>query len=336
MVGIESYGVALPHFRLSASAYVEAWGNCSARGLKQKAFCSYDEDPVTLGIEAARQSLERLPFDIEVSALFFGVTTPPYDEKPSAATLPTALFNSRAIRVTEITGSPQAGLQALISAIEFCSTHKEQYALAVTADAPVGKVDSGFEHSLGAAAAAFIVGSQGMVAVYKDSISLTRETFGSRFRRHGEETLTDLELRTRDNLIVLQDLGDLLSNKKVDKVRRLALGIETSLGRRAGKILGFPKAEIDALWCMIGDAGAASAPLALAASLDKARVGEKILCAGIGAGATAAWFGAGSQLSKRRRKGSKVADLIVGGELVDYLTYLKHRRVLSSKVRRGS
>ena len=60
MIGIESYGVALPTLRLPASAYVEAWGSCAARGLKQKAFCAYDEDPVTLGIGAAREALRRL------------------------------------------------------------------------------------------------------------------------------------------------------------------------------------------------------------------------------------------------------------------------------------
>ena len=198
MVGIESYGVALPRLRLPASAYVQAWGHCAAPGLKQKAFCSYDEDAVTLGIEAARRSFNSLPLDIEISAIFFGVTTPPYDEKPSAATLPTALFDNDTIRVTEITGSPQAGLQALVSAAEFCLAHKDQYALAVAADAPIGAPDSAFEHALRAAAAAFVVGWEGAAAIYNDSASLTRETFGSRFRRHGEAALNDLELRTRE------------------------------------------------------------------------------------------------------------------------------------------
>ena len=333
MVGIESYGVALPHLRLPASAYVEAWGHCAAPGLKQKAFCSYDEDAVTLGIEAARRSLNSLPFEIEISAVFFGVTTPPYDEKPSAATFPTALFNNDTIRVTEITGSPQAGLQALVSAAEFCLAHKDQYALAVAADAPIGAPDSAFEHALGAAAAAFVVGWEGAAAIYNDSVSLTRETFGSRFRRHGEAALDDLELRTRDNLAVLKELGDLLSTIELGNIRRLALGIESRLARNVGKILGLPKAEVDQLWCMIGDAGSASGPSAQAASLDRSRAGEKILCAGVGAGATAAWFTAGRHLSKRRRKGKKVSDLIVSGEPVDYITYLKHRRILSTKFR---
>ena len=125
MVGIESYAAALPALRLPAKAYVEAWGACGARGMKQKAFCAYDEDPVTLGIDAARAAIERASLgDARFDAVFFGVTTPPYDEKPSAATLPTALFDRADMRVTEIGGSSQAGMQALISAFEFCAAGK--------------------------------------------------------------------------------------------------------------------------------------------------------------------------------------------------------------------
>ena len=335
MTGIESYGVALPTLRLPASAYVEAWGSCAARGLKQKAFCAYDEDPVTLGIGAARQALRRLPTTVEIGALFFGVTTPPFEEKPSAATLPTALFKNSAMRVTEITGSPQAGVHALVSTVEYCMAGKGRYGLAVAADAPSGPADSNFEHALGAAAAAFVVGPDGGVASFENSFSVTRETFGSRFRRHGDDTLSDLELRTRDNLASAKALGIKMSLSQLGDVKHLALGADAGLMRGAGKALKQPQAEIDALWSMIGDAGSASAPFALAAALDVARDGERILCAGIGSGATAALLTAGKNLSKSRCVGLKARDLVAGGKVVDYITYLKHRRMLSSRFGRN-
>ena len=71
--------------------------------------------------------------------------------------------------------------------------------------------------------------------------------------------------------------------------------------------------------------------IALADALDVASDGERILCAGIGSGATAALLTAGKNLYKIRRKGLKVRDLIAGGKVVDYITYLKHRRMLSSR-----
>ena len=122
-----------------------------------------------------------------------------------------------------------------------------------------------------------------------------------------------------------------LSASKLGKVKRLALGADAGLMRGVGKALGLPDAETDALWSMIGDAGSASAPFALAAALDVMRAGDKILCAGIGSGVTAALLTAGKELSIRRRKGAKVADLVAGGKMVDYVTYLKHRRMLSSR-----
>ena len=101
--------------------------------------------------------------------------------------------------------------------------------------------------------------------------------------------------------------------------------------RGAGRALGQPDAVADATWSEIGDAGAAAAPFALAAALDEAEAGETILCAAIGAGATAALFRAGKGLAGIRRKGPKVAALMSAGRTVDYLSYLKHRRVLSSR-----
>jgi hydroxymethylglutaryl-CoA synthase len=328
MVGIESYGTALPALRLPAAAYVAAWGRCSARGLQRKAFCAYDEDAVTLGIEAARRALARAGGAAGIDAIFFGCTTPPYDEKPSAATLATALFEATALRVTEISGSPQAGLQALISALEFCAANGDKRALAVAADAPSAPADAPYEHGLGAAAAAFVVGAGAGAATLAASFAVTRETFGSRFRRHGGSQMTDLELRSRDSLAALQALGRTL---ELPKVKRIAMGADAGLMRGAARALGFADAILDDQWSRVGDAGAASATLALAAALDASRAGDTILCVAVGAGATAGAFTAGKGLARLRRKGAKVADQIDAGREVDYVSYLKHRRVLSSR-----
>lgn len=332
MTGIESYGIALPALRMEASEYVAAWGSCGARGMKQKAVCAYDEDAVTLAIEAARMALDRLgeAGAGRIDAMFFGVTTPPYDEKPSAATLATALTADRDLRVTEITGSPQAGIQALVSALEFSAANSGARALAISGDVPSAPPDAVYEHALGAGAAAFVVGGDGKAAEFSGHWAVTRETFGARFRRHGAEVLTDLELRTRDNLAVLQALGKVIP---ADKVSRLALGADAGLMRGAARALGLPDAETpaDALWSEIGDCGAASAPLALCAALDGARAGDGVLTAGLGGGGTAALFTAAKGLAPMRRKGVKLTDAIARGRAIDYVTYLKNRHVLSSR-----
>ena len=330
MVGIISYGASLPALRLPATAYKEAWGACGARGMVQKAFCAYDEDAVTLGIDAARSALGRLGNNQPaIGALFFGVTAPPFDEKPSAATLATALFDYKNIRVTEISGSPQAGMQAINSAIEYCQSNNGRSALAVVADAPIAPPDATFEHALGAAGAAFVIGPDGPVAEFLKCFSVTHETFGSRFRRRGEEMISDLELRTRDNLISIEELGKLTATSDVPK--RMALGVDAGLTRGVGRLLGNSEAIVDKIWTEIGDAGAAAAPCALVATLDNMRANETVLAVGVGAGATAVAFRAGGGLSESRRKGRKFSELIKCGRVVNYIDYLKHKRLLSSR-----
>lgn len=331
MAGIESYAAALPALRLPASAYVTAWGSCAARGMKSKACCAYDEDAVTLGVAAARAALERLDGTPKIAALFFGVTTPPYDEKPSAATLPTALFASNALRVTEISGSPQAGIQAMLSAIDYCKAHDGALALAVAADAPIAPPDAGFEHALGAGAAAFVIGPTASAAELLADFAVTQETFGARFRRHGQKELSDLELRTRDRETALAALGRALKAAGVEAPKHVALGADSGLARSAGRSLNAPDASVDGLWIDIGDAGAAAAPIALAAALDNAAPGEAILAAGLGSGASAALLRTGAGIESVRAKGRKVADLVGAGRSIDYIAYLKHRRVLSSR-----
>lgn len=330
-IGLAAYAAALPALRLPADAYKTAWGSCAARGLKRKAFCAYDEDPVTLAVAAARGALGRLEdgggagFD----ALFLGATTLPYEEKPAAATVLTALTARRDVRVVEIGGSPQAGLQALAAAWEFCAARPGRRALAVAADAPTAPPDMPYEHALGAGAAAFLVVPGGTVATFRDSAAVSRETFGARLRRRGEPTQRDLELRTDDLGPVVADLAAALGG--ADAPDRAAVGGDPGAVKRCQRPLKLPEDAVSAPWPELGDAGAATAPLALVDALDRAAPGEDVLAVALGAGATALRLQTGSGLPAVQHRGRSLADLAAAGREVDYLAYLRHRRLLSSR-----
>src|SRR3954454_20953664 len=60
-VGIVSWGVYLPYWRLQRSAIGVTLGTPSGRGTR--AVASYDEDTTTLGVEAARVALRGLEGD---------------------------------------------------------------------------------------------------------------------------------------------------------------------------------------------------------------------------------------------------------------------------------
>lgn len=328
-IGVLAYAHALPSLRLPAAAYREAWGGCQARGLKRKAFCAYDEDAVTLAIAAARAALTQVPDETRFDAVFLGATSLPYEEKPSGATVLSALTERRDLRVVEIAGSTQAGLQAVTAAWEFCSSAPGRRALAIAADAPSAPPDAPYEHALGAGAAAFLVGAGNPVAIFEQSYAVSRETFGRRLRRRGEATFQDLELRTDDVGPVLQDLR--ASMKRTPSARFLALGADAAAARRAPKVLGFDEVELSTPWSELGDCGAALAALSLCDALDRATPGDAILAVALGGGATALGLKAAEGTATPSPARPSLQDSAAAGREVGYLDYLRHRRMLSSR-----
>lgn len=318
MAMILSAAAALPQLRLPASAIRSMWGQAPS-GLKRKAVCAYDEDAVTLAVAAGRSALTRAEatgFD----ALFLGATTLPYEEKPSSATVLTALTSRRTVPVYELRGSPQAGLQALELACDWVAARPGSTALAIAADAPEGHPDQPVEHPLGAGAAAFLIGStEGGIARLGTPTSVTVETFGARFRRRGSPVLQDLELRTRplDTAIgLLKEAGALAA------AQHLATGLPARTAAGLAKATG---ADADDLFASLGDIGAAAAPVALVDALDRAVAGSRILAVATGAGAMAlpvtVLTPAGTTVT--------VAQQAAGGVEIDYPRYLRERRLLS-------
>jgi hydroxymethylglutaryl-CoA synthase len=82
----------------------------------------------------------------------------------------------------------------------------------------------------------------------------------------------------------------------------------------------------------IGDSGSASPLIGLCAVLDIARPGDRILVAsyGSGSGSDAISLVATSQLVERRNKAPMVESHLAQKEYIDYLTYLKFRRMLGA------
>ncbi|MFP5414356.1 MAG: hydroxymethylglutaryl-CoA synthase, partial [Gammaproteobacteria bacterium] len=69
MSGILRYGSYIPYFRLDRQA--------AGIGRGERAIASYDEDSVSMAVEAGRQALGGAAVD----TLMFATTSPPYAEK---------------------------------------------------------------------------------------------------------------------------------------------------------------------------------------------------------------------------------------------------------------
>jgi len=126
--GITRYGSYLPYFRLQRSAI--------GAGRGERAVASYDEDSVSMAVEASRDALRDAP---EIDTLIFATTSPPYAEKLNAATLQAALNLDETVRSLELGASSRMGLGALLLAADIAAAGGRALAAAAIRVAAVSK-----------------------------------------------------------------------------------------------------------------------------------------------------------------------------------------------------
>jgi len=90
-VGIVGYGVSIPYARIKTEEIARAWEKPFNPGdsllVKEKAVPNFDEDAVTLSVEAATNAITRAKIKAdEIGAVFVGSESHPYAVKPSGTT----------------------------------------------------------------------------------------------------------------------------------------------------------------------------------------------------------------------------------------------------------
>ena len=169
--GILSYGAYLPRRRLQRSSILAAnsWFAPGLRGLAkgERTMANWDEDSVTMAVEAARDCLGGLaPADL--GQLMFASTTHPYDDRQNAAIVANALHLGSSLRVLDVTGSQRAGTSALISALNSGGN-----ALVAAAEHRLAQAASPQEMHYGDGGAALLLGRGATVARFIGSHSET-------------------------------------------------------------------------------------------------------------------------------------------------------------------
>ena len=115
MPGISAIGAYVPKYRLARSLFAQAWG--SGGGPGERAVASYDEDTLSLAVNAAVDAINAHGRD-GIDAVYFASTTAPYREKSSAALVTAAADLGTNIRTADFGGSLRSGAMALRAAIE--------------------------------------------------------------------------------------------------------------------------------------------------------------------------------------------------------------------------
>jgi 3-hydroxy-3-methylglutaryl CoA synthase len=325
--GISAFGAYVPKLRIDRAIIADAhkWAVPSLRGAAKgsRAFTSWDEDAITMAVEAARDALGAGDA-IGVKAVRLASTNLPYADLQNAAIVARAIGAPESVASTDAAGSQRAGTSALLQALK-----GGEPALVIGSDNPFGKPASAQELGFGAGAAAFLVSDEKVAARLIGSATITN-VFVDHFRSADAGNDYNWEERwVRDEgyaKIVPAAVSAALADAQ------LAIGdiqhfVMPSYLRGAAdavaKKLKFAGAVASGLEDGIGYAGAAHALLMLASVLETAEPGDRILLVGFGQGADALIFQATDAIKDARPARG------VSGAIADALPTDSYLRLLS-------
>lgn len=291
MPGISSVGAYIPKYRLPRSVFAQAWG--SGGGAGERAVASYDEDTLSLAVNAAVDALNAQGRD-DVDAVFFASTTAPYKEKSSAALVATAADLPANVRTADFGNSLRSGTSAFLAALDAIKAGSLRSVLVVASDTRRGFPKSSFEATFGDAAAAVILSNKQVAVNVTDYISTTSE-IADVWRRDSDQFVRSWE----DRFVITQGyeaitkaaLADLLTKNNLTNKDLTTAAIYGPEARNHGAVirsLGLDASQVAPnLIDGVGNAGAAHSLLMLVAALENAAPGDKVALASYGDGADA-------------------------------------------------
>jgi hydroxymethylglutaryl-CoA synthase len=273
----------LPLLRLDRVAAAKAlrFSGLGGRGAGFRATASWDEDSVTLAVEAVRHAIG----GAEPERLCFASTSAPFTERGHASLLVEALALSPSTRTIDVAGNRRCAVSALLDAL----LGKGDTVIAAGENRPT-KAGSPFQLAWGdGGSAVFVADEGGATLIGHASISHDFvDVYASREHPtpYGYEERFIKEVATKD--IFVPAIKAALANAGLTgaDIRQAAVCEPLSgMWRGIAKACGIdaPNHAGD-LAVVAGDLGAAHPIFALALALDAAKPGDKVLLAGFGSG----------------------------------------------------
>jgi len=297
MVGICSYGGYVPRYRLNRGVIYKAMGWMNPANIAnaggEKAVANSDEDSITLAVAAGIDCLKGIEHS-KVGGVYFASTSMPYKERLNAGIITSALGLNDQIRAADFSGGIKAGTTALLSALEGVQAKSVSNLLVCSSDCRLGRPASPQELIFGDAAAAFLVGDEGVIAEFKGAYSTTydfvdhyRGAFAKFDRQWEDRWIRDLGF---DQLVpeVVKGLLDKYGLNISDFSKVVYPCHYPAARKKLNKVLGIePKAVQDNLQTVMGESGTPQALVMLISALEEASPGDKILVVSFGSGCDA-------------------------------------------------
>lgn len=334
MVGITSYGAYVPLYRLSREAIARG-----ARG--EKAICNFDEDSVTMAAAAAIDCLTGVDRQT-VDGLYFATTTSPYKEKSAAVILAMAADLKQEALTVDFAHSLRAGTSAIMSAIDAVKAGSAKKVLVASADCRLGLPGTAYEQNFGDGAGALLIGDSDIIATIEASYSVYSEiqdvwrTDSDTFIRSWEDRFTTTHGYAASVSAAASGLLKKTGLKPADFAKVVFYTPDARRSADVAKRLGFdPKTQLqNPFFNEVGSTGTAMPLMLLAAALEEAKAGDRILMASYGNGSDALVLQVTDQISKIKPRRGMKGYLASKKVIDDYKQYLVWRGILPIEPRK--
>jgi len=346
-VGIVSYGTYVPRYRITPAEIGRIWGmdgEAMGKGLliHMKSVPSPDEDVITIATEAARNMMSRCKVDPkEIGAIYVGSESHPYAVKPTGTVVAEAICATPDMTAADLEFACKAGTAGIQICMGLVGSKMIRYGVAIGADTSQGAPGDALEYSASAGGAAYLIGSEKIIAKINKTLSYTTDTpdfwrrEGSPYPSHGGRFTGEPAYFKHIGSAARKMMAQ-MNTKPADYNYAVFHQPNGKFPTRIAKELGFTDEQIKTglLTPYIGNTYSGSVPLGLAAVLDIAKPNDRIFVVayGSGAGSDAFDITVTDEIEKYNKKAAPtVAEILKNTVQLDYGKYAKFK----GKITRG-
>ncbi|MBM7647717.1 3-hydroxy-3-methylglutaryl CoA synthase [Bacillus ectoiniformans] len=329
MIGIKTYGVHIPLFRLSSKEAAGFYGKKATSS--EKAVAGFDEDSLSMAVNA---SLKAVKSSVEsIGLIQWATTTPAYFEKSGAVTMAQVLNMKDSVRTNISGGSMRASTESFLLAKNFAEAERKD-ALVAFSDTRAGKGNSLIEAESGDGAVSFVIGEgEEVLAELVGSVSYSDEQL-TQWRSVNHPFTEAWEDRFQQTVFlerIEHTVTRLLNEHKLEPndIHHVVIaGPTMRMQTLAAKTLKLSSEQLtgQAAQTMIGHTGVAHPFMMFASCLENAASNEWILVVNEGDGCDALLFKTTKELDKMTA--APVKEALSEKRLISYSDYVNWKQLL--------
>ena len=335
MAGIISYGVHIPWHRMNRMVIYSAMGflNPATFTGGEKAVANYDEDSVTMAVNAGMDCLNGIDRNT-IDGVYFASVTMPFKERQNAAIIATALDLRSDIKTADFASCTKSGTTALLAACDAVKAGSAKSILVCASDCRLALPGSLQEEYFGDGSVAFLIGETDVIADFQGSHSVSydfRDTWRAdfdKFNRQWEDRWIRDEGYGKFIPEAISGLAKKCNLDPKDVAKAAYPCLYAATHPRLGKSLGLEPTQIqEHLFGTVGNTGTADPLILLTAALDDANPKDNVVVASWGSGSDALLFQATEKISAD--KTGKVKKALESKKMLDnYAKYLTFRNIM--------